>query len=79
MSLRSCIVHFTDLSGVRHTTEVSAESLFEACALAFKAFQQAEFVEQVPGPASRFEIEVSAPKVTHTVTVRQMRQWIESG
>ena len=39
----------------------------------------ADLVEQIPGPASRFEIEVSAPRVTHTVTVRQMRQWIESG
>jgi hypothetical protein len=79
MSLRSCVVHFTDLAGIRHTAEVSAESLYEAAALALKAFKGAEFMDQIPGPASRFEIEVSAPKVVHTVTVHQMQQWIESG
>ncbi|MGH9201286.1 MAG: hypothetical protein ACRD2A_08630 [Vicinamibacterales bacterium] len=58
---------------------MEAESVYEAAALAFRAFKQAQFLDQVPGPASRFEIEVLAPKVTHTVTVNQMKQWIASG
>ena len=74
---KTCTVHFTDLAGIRHTTEVQA--LYEAAALAYQAFKRSDLVEQNPGPASRFEIEVTAPKVTHTVTLNQMRQWIESG
>jgi hypothetical protein len=40
---------------------------------------QAEFIEPNPGPASRFEIQVRPPAVTHSVTVGQVRRWIESG
>jgi hypothetical protein len=79
VSTKTCLVHFTDLQGLRHTTEVTAESLYEAAALAFQAFKKAELMDQMPGPASRFEIEVSAPRVVHEVTVGQMRKWVESG
>ena len=56
-----------------------AVPLFEPAALALKAMALAEFIEPNPGPASRFEIQVRPPVVTHTVTVGQVRRWIESG
>ena len=79
MPLKTCIVTFTDLEGTRHSVEVVADSLFEAAALALKAMTLADFIEPNPGPASRFEIQVRPPVVTHSVTVGQVRRWIESG
>lgn len=79
MPLKTCIVTFTDLEGSRHSVEVVADSLFEAAALALKAMTLAEFIEPNPGTASRFEIQVRPPSVTHSVTVGQVRRWIESG
>ena len=77
--LKTCIVSFTDLEGSRHSVAVVADSLFEAAALALKAMAQAEFIEPNPGSGSRFEIQVRPPVGTHTVTVGQVRRWIESG
>jgi hypothetical protein len=77
--LKTCIVTFTDLEGSRHSVEVVADSLFEAAALALKAMAAAEFIDPNPGRASRLDIQVRAPSVTHSVTVGQVRRWIESG
>ena len=79
MPLKTCIITFTDFEGSRHSVEVMADSLYEAAALALKAMAQAEFIDPSPGPASRFEIQVRPPAVTHSVTVGQVRRWIESG
>jgi hypothetical protein len=79
VALKTCIVSFTDLEGSRHSVEVVADSLFEAAALALKAMAKAEFIDPNPGPASRFEIQVRPPTITHSVTVGQVRRWIESG
>jgi hypothetical protein len=72
---RSCLVTFTDSRGIRHSVEVTAESLFEAGALAVSALRQAGFVEDVPGPASSLEIEVREPAVKHIVTLAQLQRW----
>jgi hypothetical protein len=47
---KACTVWLTDHAGSRHTVEVTAESLYEAAALAWRAFRQAEFVDPNPGP-----------------------------
>jgi hypothetical protein len=59
----------------RHSVEVTAESLFEAGVLAVSAFRKAGWVEEVPGLASRLEIEVREPAVKHTVTLAQLQRW----
>jgi hypothetical protein len=40
--LRPCRVSFQDASDISHSVEVTAESLFEAAALAIEAFRAAE-------------------------------------
>lgn len=79
MTLKCCRVSFTDLNGSRHSVEVVAESLYEAAALGLKALQSADFVDPSPGDASRLEVEVNVASVCHTVTVHQLKRWIESG
>jgi len=70
-----CLVTFTDSRGIRHSVEVTAESLFEAGVLAVSAFRKAGWVEESPGLASRLEIEVCEPAVKHTVTLAQLQRW----
>ena len=72
---RSCLVTLTDSRGIRHSVEVTAESLFEAGVLAVTTFRKAGWVEEAPGLASRLEIEVREPAVKHTVTLAQLQRW----
>jgi hypothetical protein len=75
MPPRSCLVTLIDSRGIRHSVEVTAESLFEAGVLAVTAFRKAGWVEEAPGLASRLEIEVREPAVKHTVTLAQLQRW----
>ena len=72
---RSCVVTLTDSQGIRHSVEVTAESLFEAGVLAVNTFRKAGWVEEALGLASRLEIEVREPAVKHTVTLAQLHRW----
>ena len=74
----SCTVAFTDPEGVRHSVQISAESLFEAAATALKAFQNATNVDCKPGGATVLEVSVSPPVVTHHVAVNKLKAWLAS-
>ena len=76
MAVRACVVSFLDSDGLRHSVEVQAGSLYEAAVLAIGAFRKHNCQ---PGPASQLQIEVTGPSVTHTVTVRKVREWLEGG
>lgn len=78
MAVQTCSVTVTDISGIRHTVEVSAESLFEAAAQAIAIFRKAPWMDEV-GPATRLEVEVRNPSVRHAVTVMQIEKWVEAG
>jgi hypothetical protein len=74
---RPCLVTIADARGVRHSVEVTAESVFDAAAKGLAALAGHEWTERV-GPATRVEVQVIAPVVTHTVAVRQLARWAES-
>ncbi len=76
---RVCQVTFQDLDGIRHTVNVEAESVYEAACLAIRALKKVGFVDQQPGPASRFEVRVMEAIVTHEVTVGQVQRWLDFG
>lgn len=54
---------------------VQAETLYEAVALAIRAFREHDCP---PGPASELEVEARTPRVTHTVGMGKMRSWLAS-
>jgi hypothetical protein len=76
VGVRSCTVAFDDGTGVRHSVQVSAESLFEAAVLALRAFESAG---TPPGPAAHLEIADQTPVVNHSVSVQRVRDWLNSG
>jgi hypothetical protein len=75
MALRSCSVSFDDGTGVRHTVQVTAETLFEAAALALRSSRRTG-QHRVP---PRTEIAAQATVVNHSVTVRRVPDWLTSG
>jgi hypothetical protein len=76
MAPKTCTVTLTDVRGPPHSVEVLAESLFEAAALGLKLLQDDGWVDK-PGPATRLEVQVTAPAVRHEVTVQQIQRWFE--
>src|SRR4051794_33291440 len=59
-----------------YSVQVTAESMFEAAALALQIF---EGVGTPPGPAAHLEIAAQSPVVNHSVQVRRVRDWLTSG
>jgi hypothetical protein len=58
---------------------LEADSVYEAACLAVRVLKRGGFVDQQPGPASKFEVQVMEPAVTHEVTVFQVQRWLEFG
>jgi len=75
--LRSCSVSFTGPSGVRHSVEVMAESLFEAAVLGLSALKNDGWVEVI-APGTTLVVEVREPATTHAVSVAQLKRWCDS-
>lgn len=73
--MAKCFVSYLDLSGIRHQVEVEAASMYEAAAMAVKAFREHDCE---PGPLSQLEIEIRT-SVTHTLTVKKLREWLNGG
>jgi hypothetical protein len=70
-----CVVSYLDASGIRHTVELEAESLYEAAALAVRAFREHDCE---PGALSKLEVEIRS-SVTHTLTVQRLQTWLNGG
>ena len=70
-----CVVSYLDTSGIRHTVEVEAQSLYEAAVLAIKVFRQHDCE---PREANQLEIEVRS-SVTHTISIRKIHDWLNGG
>jgi hypothetical protein len=75
-NLKLCSVSFLDSNGIKHTAEVTAESLFEAAVLGIAAISQ-EWAEE-PALMTSIQVEAVSPAVRHEVTVKQIRQWLNS-
>jgi len=57
---KTCTVTLIDVRGVKHSVEVTAESVFEAAAMALAAMRHSAWLD-TPGRASRLEVVVSEP------------------
>jgi hypothetical protein len=74
---RPCLVSLTDTSGVQHSVEVVAGSLYEAAALAILEFRQCPYVEAEPGVGITLTITVKPPASSHQVRVGKLHSWLE--
>ena len=65
----------TEPDGPSHRVQVEAETLYEAAALGLAAFKRHSFGGPI-GPATRLEIQVLEPSVTHAISVQQVHLWL---
>lgn len=77
--LRTCRVTIVEENGCRHTTEVTAASLYEAAALGLRAFRQYPWGKAALRRAeARIEVVVCGPTEAHDVTVGQVETWLQT-
>ena len=73
--MANCFVSYVDVSGIRHTVEVSADSLYEAAVLAVRILEQHDCA---PGDMNALEVEIRS-SVTHTLTLKKVKEWVNGG
>ena len=66
---------FTGPSGIRHSVEVEAETLFEAAVLATCRFRQDIWGEAVAA-GTMLDIAVREPSTKHSLTLQQVERWL---
>ena len=76
VAVRACTVSFVGPSGVRHSVDVTAESVYEAAALGLSRLRRDEWADQI-APGTPIEITVREPATTHTVSLSQIRRWCD--
>jgi hypothetical protein len=77
MPLRLCSVGFKSATGVSHSVDVEAETLYEAAALGLARLKKDGWIEGL-GPGTRLEIHVREPGSHHALSVQQVQRWIDS-
>jgi hypothetical protein len=70
--IRSCRVSYQDSDGIRHSVEVTAETLYEAAVLGIKALQLANW----SSAPIMIDITVRAPETTHTIKTTALSSWL---
>lgn len=73
--MANCVVSYLDTSGIRHTVEVDATSLYEAAVLAIRVFREHDCE---PREANELQIEVRS-SVVHSITIRKVHDWLKGG
>jgi hypothetical protein len=70
--LRSCAVSYRDHHGIRHSVEVTAESLYEAAVLGLKALD----AHRGHTHNMTIDVKVRSPEVTHSVSGAILAAWL---
>ena len=76
---RRCRVSFSDRYQIRHSVEVTAESLFEAAALGLKHLSDHGI--KVPNKRTHIKVEIlpeNVVPVVHTLTMEGVEKWVRN-
>ena len=77
MPARLCRVSFTDASGITHAVEVTADTLYEAVALALRDLRSSGLTPVLPGPAMQIHVRVMAnAEAEHSIRFSQFESWL---
>ncbi len=77
VGLRVCTVSFKSATGISHSVDVEASTVYEAAGLGLARLKRDGWVEGL-GPATRLEIQVREPATHHGVTVLQLQRWMNA-
>jgi hypothetical protein len=73
VALRTCTVSFSGPSGMRHSVDVTAESVYEAVALGVSTLRESGWADAV-ALETELEIQVREPPTCHRITVHQIHR-----
>ena len=76
MPTKTCTVSFSGPSGVSHSVEVSADSLYEAAIVGFNLLKRDGWVDPI-APGTQLQIQVRHPATTHSVSLAQLQRWVD--
>jgi hypothetical protein len=76
MAVRSCRVTCRDAHGFEHSVDVTAETLFEAVAQAWRIFGESEWNADGGRPPSVFVVKVKQPEIEHPVRTEDFEKWL---
>src|SRR5580704_7383904 len=77
MPLRACRVTIEDMTGVTHTVEVTAETLYEAVAQGLAAMRGNEWVAGIAEGLNAVKVSVADVRVEHAVKMIDFKKWLE--
>jgi len=72
----TCTVAIKDLRDVEHSTEVTAETLYEAIATALAALQQDNWVGEIGQGLTTVSVVVQQPPVKHGIKMKDFLSWL---
>jgi hypothetical protein len=78
VALRACRLTCSDLNGIEHAVEVTADSLYEAVAQGLRAFRDVDWAGDIGRDLTKIRVIVKRPEVEHTVRVRDFENWLQS-
>ena len=70
------MVSFIGPSGIRHSVEVTAESVYEAAALGVSALKKSGWADAIAS-GTELEVQVREPATSHRITVQQIYRWCD--
>src|ERR1700736_4715000 len=74
-----CRVSYLDSRNIEHAVDVTADSLFEAAAVAVRAFREGGLMEDLPVAGTELRIAVFPLPVEHRVRLQRVEQWAQTG
>ncbi len=77
MTTKACSVSFRGGSGVRHSIDLEAETVYEAAIRGVHLLKKDGWIDNI-GPGTELEILVREPAKRHVVTIDQLRRWCDA-
>ena len=74
-----CRVSYLDSRNIEHAVDVTADSLFEAAAIAIRAFRAGALVDELPVAGTELRIAVFPMPIEHKVRLQRVEQWAQTG
>jgi hypothetical protein len=74
LCMARCRVSYSDSEG-NHSVEVTADTLYEAVAMAVVEFKQDTTVSNPPGLETEFTVLVLRKPIEHVIRLKQIHQW----
>ena len=72
MAVRRCLVSSSDVNGVEHAVEVTADSVYEAVAQGPRIFRENAWVHEIGRGLTTVKVLVKQPEVEHRVRIQDL-------